>query len=128
VAPALMNASAIANAFPTTASDPNPRTYDGIDYVISQLPSAAEIGSHPVSMLLAFRGTNETFCGNEVNIPVDSNDAGPLTDPGYPGPIGDPTQTLDSIIDRVKQAAALGVKVFTMNMGDTNAEVVQRTS
>jgi hypothetical protein len=43
VAPALMNAAAIANAFPTAANDPNARTYDGVAYVVNQLPSAAEI-------------------------------------------------------------------------------------
>jgi hypothetical protein len=38
-----MNAAAIANAFPTAANDPNARTYDGVAYVVNQLPSAAEI-------------------------------------------------------------------------------------
>jgi len=83
-----------------------------------------EIASHPESMLLAFRGTDENFCGNEVDVPVQSDDAGPLVDPGY-GIISDPTQPLDGIIDLGRDAAARGVKVFTLNMGDTNPEVVQ---
>jgi hypothetical protein len=125
VAPALMNAAAIASAFPTTAHDANPRTYDALSYAVSQLPSAAEIASHPVSILLAFRGTSEDYCGNELDISVQSIDAGPLADPGYPGIVYDPTWMLDNIIALVRVAAARGAKVFTMNMGDTNPEVVQ---
>jgi hypothetical protein len=124
VPPALMNESAIADAFPTNiVGGTSPSTVYGVQYVLSQMPSAAQVATHPQAVILAFRGSSETLSANVPGFPYEPANVTPLTPP--PQFVWDPSPALESMEYFEQQMVARGAKVFTINMGDTAAVAVQ---
>jgi hypothetical protein len=117
-APALANEGAIAMAFPSQVMGDVPATYHGLEYVLEHLPAAADVMTHPQAVVLAFRGANETLCGNETNLPPDVLDAGIASG-------ATPAQALSAVSYISQQIVDRGAKIFVLNNGETAPGALQ---